>query len=179
MNAVLPSRYAPLLRWLHWLVFLLLLIAYVSINVRGGFPRGSAGRANALAVHALAGIGVLLLVWPRIAARWRGGTPPIVPPAGRLSTLLSKATHLALYLFLIVQPIMGIVALQLAGKPISLFGTTVLPALFGVADRQLAHRWEDIHGDVGTVFYYVIGLHILGVLWHHLVRKDNTLRRMT
>jgi cytochrome b561 len=28
------------------------------------------------------------------------------------------------------------------------------------------------------VFYYVIGLHIAAALWHHLVRRDNTLQRM-
>lgn len=173
------GRYSPLLRWIHWISFALVLLAYVTINVRGLFPRGSDGRANALAFHALAGIAVLLLVLPRLAARYAYPTPTIRPPLGRLNRALSGFTQAMLYAFVIAQPIMGIVTLQVAGKPIDLFGVTVLPTLFGPGDPQLAHRWEDIHGLVGEVFYYVIGLHILGALWHHFGRKDNTLRRMT
>jgi len=35
-----------------------------------------------------------------------------------------------------------------------------------------------MHGTVGDVFYWVIGLHIVAALWHHLMRRDDTLRRM-
>lgn len=178
MSSTTPSRYAPLLRWLHWILFVLVLVAYAAINLRGTFPRGSAARADALGAHVLAGIAVLLLVLPRLAARVVGTTPPILPPLDRWSALLSKVTHLALYVFLIVQPILGIVTLQLAGKPVTFLGMSVLPAFFGPGNRELADQWEDIHGVVGNVFYFVIGLHILAALWHHFGRKDNTLRRM-
>ena len=178
MHGEFEGKYSPLLRWIHWSSFVLVTLAYVAINVRGLFPRGSDGRANALAFHALAGIAVLLLVLPRLAARFAQPVPAILPPLDRWNQALSRLTQTALYAFLITQPIMGIVTLQLAGKPIHLFGVTVLPVFFSAGDPQLAHRWEDIHGLVGEVFYYVIGLHILGALWHHFGRKDNTLRRM-
>ncbi|HEU4669948.1 MAG TPA: cytochrome b [Dyella sp.] len=178
MSPTTPSRYAPALRWLHWTIFTLVLIAYLAINLHEFFPRGSALRNNVLAGHFLAGIAVLLLVLPRLAVRLAHEDPPILPPPERWTRLLSKATHVALYLFLIAQPIMGITTLQIAGKPVTFFGVTVLPALFGPGNRDLAHQWEEIHGTVGTIFYYVIGLHILGALWHHFGRKDNTLRRM-
>jgi cytochrome b561 len=45
-------------------------------------------------------------------------------------------------------------------------------------NHDLGQQFEDIHGWVGTIFYYVIGLHILGALWHHFGRRDDTLRRM-
>lgn len=173
-----PGRYASALRWLHWTIFALVLIAYVAVNLHEVFPRGSAIRSNVLATHFLAGIAVLLLVLPRIDARLVHADPPIVPPPSRWSDVLARLTHLALYLFLIVQPIMGIVTLQLAGEPVTFFGATLLPALAGPGNRELSHQWEHIHGLVGTVFYYVIGLHILAALWHHFGRKDNTLRRM-
>lgn len=178
MHTQSNGRYSTALRWIHWISFALVLVAYVTINLRGTFPRGSDARANSLALHALAGVAVLLLVLPRLAARYTQPTPAILPPLDRWNRALSHITQAALYAFLIAQPIMGIVTLQLAGKSISLFGVTVLPALFGPGDSQLAHRWEDIHGLVGEAFYYVIGLHILGALWHQFGRKDNTLRRM-
>lgn len=178
MSSTTRIRYAPALRWLHWIIFALVLIAYLAINLHEVFPHGSSVRANVRATHFLAGIAVLLLALPRLVARLAHAAPPIVPPMDRLTYRIGKLTHLALYLFLIVQPIMGIITLQLDGKPIVFFGVTVLPVLFGSGDPQLAHQWQDIHGTVGTVFYYVIGLHILAAFWHHFVRKDNALRRM-
>ncbi len=52
-----------------------------------------------------------------------------------------------------------------------------MPALLPL-NRDLAHTLEDLHGTVGTIFYWVIGLHIVAALWHHLKRKDDTLKRM-
>ncbi|RDI97553.1 cytochrome b [Dyella solisilvae] len=178
MPSTIPSRYAPALRWLHWIIFLLVLVAYVAVNLHEVFPRGSSVRTNVLATHFLAGIVVLMLVVPRLAMRIAHTAPPISPPLGRASEALSKVTHLALYVFLIAQPLMGIITLQIAGKAVTLFGVTIVPALLGVGNRELAHQWEDIHGTVGNIFYFVIGLHILAALWHHFGRKDDTLRRM-
>jgi cytochrome b561 len=45
-------------------------------------------------------------------------------------------------------------------------------------DKGLAHRLEDLHGTIGEIFYWVIGLHILAALYHHWWRRDDTLRRM-
>ena len=177
-HSTTPSRYPRALRWLHWTIFALVLIAYLAVNLHRYFPRGSALRSDVLAAHFLTGIAVLLLVLPRLAARFAHPHPPILPPPSRPTDALARLTHLALYLFLIVQPLMGVVTLQVAGKPVALFGVTLLPALFGPGDRRLGHQWEHVHGTVGEVFYYVIGLHILAALWHHFVRRDNTLRRM-
>jgi cytochrome b561 len=85
---------------------------------------------------------------------------------------------MALYLFLLIQPILGIITLQVGGKAVKLFGVTLLPSFVDVANRTLSHQLEDIHGTIGTVFYYVIGLHILAAFWHHFGRRDNTLKRM-
>lgn len=178
MSSTTTHRYAPAARWLHWTIFAFVLIAYVAINLSGVFPHGSSGRSNVKAMHFLAGIAVLLLALPRLAVRFAHAAPPISPPLDRFSHALSKITHAVLYVFLIVQPLMGIITLQLGGKPITIFGITVLPAFFGAGNRALSEQWEGIHGTVGTVFYYVIGLHILAALWHHFGRKDNTLLRM-
>jgi cytochrome b561 len=179
MSSIASSqRYAAPSRWLHWCIFGLVALAYLLINLFDLFPRGSSTRATILASHYLAGLAVLLLVLPRLGLRFRHARPPIVPPLPRWAELLSKLTHVALYLFLLVQPVLGMITLQVGGKPVALFGVTLLPALLGPANRVLSHQLENIHGTIGTVFYWVIGLHILAALWHHFGRRDNTLQRM-
>ena len=179
MASIEPQpRYAVSIRWMHWTIFALVLLAYVFINLFELFSKGSATRANVLALHFTAGLAVLLLVLPRLLLRLRNGRPPITPPPPRWIGPVSNITHAALYLFLLVQPILGIITLQIGGKAVTLFGVTLLPSFVGAADRVLSHQWEDIHGTIGTVFYYVIGLHIFGALWHHFGRRDDTLKRM-
>jgi cytochrome b561 len=173
-----PWRYARSARWLHWSIFALVLLAYVLINLFDLFPKGSAPRANLLAAHFAAGIAVLLLLLPRLWVRARHAPPPIVPPLSGAMALLGKLTHAALYLFLLAQPVLGILTLQIGGKPVRLFGITLLPSFASMPDRALSHQLEDIHSTLGTIFYYVIALHILAALWHYFGRRDNTLQRM-
>lgn len=179
MSAIDPRpRYDAPLRWMHWSMFVLVLLAYLFINVFTLFPRGSALRANILASHFLAGLAVLLLVLPRVWLRRRLARPPIVPPLAHGVDVLGKITHAALYAFLLVQPLLGVATLQVGGKPVALFGVTLLPAFVSPPDRALSKQLEHLHGTIGTVFYWVIGLHILVALWHHYGRRDNALQRM-
>ena len=178
MSSAVPSRYVAPSRWLHWVMFALVALAYLLINLFDTFPRGSAERSAMLDWHAVAGLGVLLLVLPRLWLRSRHTPPPITPPAERWADALATLTHIALYAFLLIQPLLGLITLQIKGAAVSPFGITVLPSFVSVPDRVLAHRFEDVHAAIGTVFYWVIGLHILAALWHHVVRGDNTLKRM-
>lgn len=174
----LSSRYAAPVRWMHWTIFALILLAYVCINLFEQFPKGSVTRGNVLAAHFTAGLAVLLLVLPRLLLRLRNGRPPVAPPPPRGIEVLGNITHVSLYLFLLIQPILGIITLQIGGKSVTLFGVTLLPSFVSLPNRVLSHQLEDIHGTIGTIFYYVIGLHILAAFWHHFGRRDNTLKRM-
>jgi cytochrome b561 len=177
-ETIVPARYRPALRWLHWIMFALVLLAYLFINLHHYLPRGSEERAAAVHAHFLAGLGVLLLVLPRVWLRSRSTRPPITPPQARWADRLASATHLALYAFLLVQPLLGLATAQIGGKAISVFGVRVFPQLVEHTDRALSHQLEHIHGTIGTVFYWIIGLHIAAALWHHFARRDDTLKRM-
>ncbi|HJW05258.1 MAG TPA: cytochrome b/b6 domain-containing protein, partial [Rhodanobacter sp.] len=61
-------------------------------------------------------------------------------------------------------------------KPIPFFGMQ-WPALVG-PDKGLADSLEEIHETIGTVGYYLVGLHAAAALVHHYVSRDNTLLRM-
>ena len=180
MASTQPSRarYTRGQRGLHWLIFAAVLLAYVSINIKGWLPRGDALRVSMIEAHFAAGLAVLLLIGPRLLLRLRRGAPPVIPPVRRELHVVGHITHGLLYLFLIVQPLLGLAAVQLAGHAVWLpFGLSI-PAVLGHGDPALAHGIKTIHEDLGDIFYWVIGLHIAAALWHHSFRGDDTLRRM-
>ena len=170
-------RYALSLRWMHWVIFALVLVAYICINAVDFFPKGSAWRNNVWAAHFTAGLAVLLLILPRLILRLRHGKPPISPPLPQAMRYFGNVTHVLLYAFLFAQPLLGLLTTQLGGHGVSWFGVTVVP-VFLPLNKHLGHELGDLHVTIGTVFYYVIGLHILAALYHYFWRKDNTLQRM-
>ena len=84
--------------------------------------------------------------------------------------------HLALYAFLVAMPLLGWLTLSAKGKPIPFFGLQ-LPALVG-ADKALADSLKEVHETIGTIGYYLVGLHAVAALFHHYGMRDNTLQRM-
>ena len=170
------ARYAPTLRRLHWLMAILIAAAYLLIEQRGVFGRG--GRFVMMQSHFWVGIAIFVLVWLRIAQRRKFGVPPVTPALPDWQDVLSTITHFCLYAFFIVMPILGISAAWLDGKSVFIpFTRLAIPPL--LAENELwAHSIEDLHGQIGNVFYWIIGLHILAALYHHFLRKDNTLQRM-
>lgn len=177
MNNI-TNRYPKVLRNLHWIIFGLVALAYASINARKLFERGTPERLLMSESHFLLGILALVLVLPRLVVRLRSTTPPITPPVGVFTRWASNITHVLLYAFLIVQPLLGIASRMIEGKPIGLPLTEwAIPSLMA-KDETLGKMLEEWHEVLGTAFYYVIGLHILAALWHWRVRRDNVLQRM-
>ena len=173
-----PARYSPGQRRLHWLIAVLVALAYLFIEQRGLFERGTAARAAMVQSHFWVGISVLLLAVWRLGLRARASIPPITPALLAWQAAPAKLLHLALYAFLVVQPLLGLATAWTDGKAVLLpFTGIALPALLA-ADESLAHRLEDLHGSLGTIFYWVIGAHVLAALYHHFMRRDDTLKRM-
>ena len=172
-------KYARSRRWLHWSIVVLMVAAYLLIEFRGVFERGTSGRVAMVQGHFWVGITILALMLPRLLQAVRKPAPAISPPLPAWQALPAKAMHLLLYAMLIVQPLLGIATAWTDGKSILVpFTSIALPALLAV-DKDLAHQLEDIHKLVANGFYFVVGLHVLAALYHHFGRRDDTLRRMT
>ncbi len=88
----------------------------------------------------------------------------------------ARLMHTLLYAFMVAMPVLGWLTLSAEGKSIPFFGLQ-LPALIG-PDKAFAHSVQDIHETIGTIGYYLIGLHAAAALFHHYVMRDNTLLRM-
>ncbi len=170
------SRYSTATIALHWLMAVLLAAVYACIELRGLFPKGSDPREAMKALHFMLGLSVLLLVLPRLTYRLSGPKAVIIPEPPAWQQAAARFAHLFLYVLMLIMPILGWLTLSAAGKPIPFFGLD-LPALL-TQDKNLAELFKGIHQTIGEVGYYVIGLHVLAVLFHHYVQRDNTLSRM-
>lgn len=170
------DRYGSLSIAMHWLMLLLLVAVYATIDLRGFSPKGSALHDGLKQWHFMLGMVVFVLIWLRLALRFWGPTPRIQPAIGVWQHRVAILMHLSLYLFMVVMPLLGWLVLSAKGRVIPFFGLE-LPALIGT-DKALAHWLEDIHETIGTVGYYLIGLHAAAALAHHYILRDNTLLRM-
>ena len=178
MNVPSRTRYTPGLRHLHWLVALLVLAAYLFIEQRGLFARGTPERAAMIQAHFWTGLTILVLAVWRVALRMRATAPPITPAIPAWQAIPSKLLHLVLYAFILAMPVLGLATAWADDKTLYVpFTQIALPTLLA-PNEDLGHRLEELHGQIGEIFYWVIGLHVLAALYHHLVRRDDTLRRM-
>jgi cytochrome b561 len=170
MNS-LPNRYPWAVRWIHWLSAILIAIAYLTSESAEELGAGSVNW------HVLAGLGVLALFVPRLVARFQVRRPP-QPNSRMAEKLMVRTVHLALLLFVVVQPVLGILLVWSEGEPLMVPITSwQIPPLLAVGEGW-EETLEDLHETVGNLFYGVIGLHALAALWHHFGRRDSVLRRM-
>lgn len=168
------DRYSRSAVTIHWLMLALIVAAYACILLRENFPRGSDIREMLKTWHFMLGLSVLALSLLRLGLRltvWK--IPAISPPPSRYLVWLSAGAHAAIYALVITMPIAGWLILSAEGKPIPFN----LPPLVA-PDAVVAKAVEELHEAGGLVGYFVIGLHAAGALFHHLILKDDTLRRM-
>ncbi|WP_414902655.1 cytochrome b [Sphingomonas flavalba] len=177
MNSTdIRQRFNSLSIALHWVMVLLISAVYATILLRENYPKGTDIREGLKAWHFMLGLTVLALVIIRLIARLSSRRPPISPEPPAWQSLLASATHFALYAFMLAMPVAGWVILSASGKTIPFFGLE-LPALVGQS-KALAGQVKELHETVGTIGYFLIGIHALAALFHHYVVKDDTLRRM-
>ncbi len=174
---VTVRRYNRPAVFFHWVVFLLVAIAYAAIELKGLTAKGSDARALLSQTHIWAGALVLALAVPRLLWRLVRGAPPAEPGPGWMRWA-GEAMHWVLYAFIFAQPILGLLTINAGGHLLTVPGLGLeVPALVA-ADPDLKSVVKEIHETLGNVFYLVIGLHAVAALFHHYMLGDNTLRRM-
>jgi cytochrome b561 len=178
MTASLTPRFSAKARWFHWVMAGLIVLAYILVLSRSQFAKGSDPRIFVIQTHYWVGILVLVMAFFRVAERRRHTPPGITPPLEGALHMMATLSHYALYAFLFAQPLLGLFTVLLgSGKvPIPLTSLAI-PSPFDVS-KPSADSLKYLHVLLGTIFYYVIGLHVVAALWHHFVRRDDTVKRM-
>lgn len=169
------TKYHPASIFFHWAIALLVVAAFVVIELKGQFPKGSEARDLCKTIHGVIGQLIFVLMILRLGARFMFGVPTPSNPNPVFITL-AKAMHWLLYAILLISPIFGLLYFQYGGKEIHFFGL-VWPQ-FVTPNPETKKLMESIHEFLGNSLYFLIGIHALAGLWQHYVIKDDTLRRM-
>tara|TARA_R110000737_G_scaffold116947_3_gene149709 strand:+ start:1336 stop:1917 length:582 start_codon:yes stop_codon:yes gene_type:complete len=124
-------------------------------------------------------IGLVLAVLLVLRLVWRLANPKPDPLAGHRGweISLSALVHLLLYLLLGIIVLSGYLISTAKGQGISLFGWLEVPALVTNLTDQ-ADRAGAVHYWLAVSVIGLAALHALGALKHHLLDRDDTLRRM-
>ncbi|SFM25033.1 cytochrome b [Halopseudomonas yangmingensis] len=127
--------------------------------------------------HKSVGILLAVLLLVRLLWRWSNPRPAHLSSHTGWETRLASLVHGLLYLLLLVILLSGYLISTARGQGISVFGWFELPALISGLPQQ-ADRAGAVHYWAAMLLLGLVGLHALGALKHHLIDRDNTLRRM-
>ena len=166
-----PFRHPRPVRWIHWLSVGLVAIAYLTGESAEELGEGGGGQW-----HILAGLALLLLFVPRVLARLAAPRAPV--SASAFEAWSARLVHLALLLFVVVQPLLGVLMMWAEGEAVPVPFTSWQLTPLVVLGEARGEALEELHETVGNVFYAVIAVHALAALWHQFVRRDGVLRRM-
>ncbi len=185
------ENYGSVAKWLHWVTALLFLGAYCAVYYRHWFTeKDSPGEWTALQLHLSFGISIGVIVLLRIIWRLMNRKPD--PEAGsQLQQHAAYIGHLTLYAIMIIMPITGYIGtgvnteyfflFDITGfKETALFTAVVTDGLqmsFKEFEKPIDFFHKEIMG-AWLVWMLILG-HIGFALYHHFVRKDRTLKKMT
>lgn len=173
-QAGLAARYPRSLMWLHWLTLSAVFAAVFCVLARDWID-DRALRTQLLDVHRQLGLLVFVGTALRLSCR-RLLSPPPAPLATGVHRLAVHLSHATLYLLLVGLPLLGVLATQAGGHPVTLLSIPV--GTFVERNRDLADQIGELHEIGAWLLLALAGLHAAAAIWHHAVLRDDTLRRM-
>jgi cytochrome b561 len=169
------EKYGIISKTIHWAVVgLFIYMFYLALTMMG--MEDSADKWAMYGEHKQFGILILILVLFRIGWIVANKNPEYPQKDSKWKKGLATATHWFLYTIMLAFPISGYLMSMAGGHGIVFFGLAV-PDLIGES-KSIGDLGHSIHGILEYVTYVIVGLHVVGALYHHFIEKDNVLNRM-
>ncbi len=89
----------------------------------------------------------------------------------------ATAVHALLYVLLLAIPLTGWLYSSTAGAPTAYLGLVQLPDLLA-RDKALAAKLKVVHVTLNYTMLALVVMHAAAALKHHVVDRDDVLRRM-
>jgi len=159
----------------HWLIVLLIINQWL-IAERAEDLKGLA-KVQALGWHKSFGITILMLAILRLVWRWMNPVPTLEGQAKGWEKLLANLSHILLYGLIFAIPLSGWAMSSAHAYSVSWFKLFQLPNLVH-PDHELSETLEMIHERLFVALVAVAVLHALGALKHHVIDRNEVLKRM-
>ncbi len=172
------KNYGAIAKSFHWLVGALIIAAWGVGFYATELPQNDTAKFALFDLHKSVGMVILMLVIARLSWRLYDTTPRTPSTLSKLQALLAHTVHYLLYVFMFIQPISGWAMSSAAGYNPSFFGLFTFPALV-TKNPSMVEFYVDIHNTSAYIMLILFVLHVAGALFHHLVLKDDTLKRIT
>ena len=176
---MMPSlqRYTRTAMTLHWLIALLIVVAFLLGLVMSDMPGLSMTKLKYFSWHKWLGVTIFMLAVARVVWRATHCAPPLLASLPSWQRLAASWTHRLLYLLIIVIPLTGYFYSLAAGVQVVYLGLIPLPVLIAKND-VLKELLKNAHTVLNFSMAGLVALHILGALKHHFIDRDGTLSRM-
>lgn len=162
-------------RFLHWLMAALVL-AMLFIGI-GMVSTVSERHSLLVSIHEPLGMAILILVVIRILNRLLRPPSPLPADLPQWQKFAAKLSHLALYVLMLLLPLVGWAMLSAARYPIMLFDAFVLPPVLP-HDAMLAAGLRRLHTWLALLLFATFLAHLGAALFHGLIRRDGVFTSM-
>ena len=170
------ERFGVVAKTFHWLTVLLLVGSFTLALLLIDLPL-SPRKLQLYSWHKWTGATIFLLTLMRLGWRLANPAPQLPARMPRWQRRLAKLSHAALYSVLLIMPLTGWVMSSALNLPLVYLGIIYVPSPFGV-DQALGEAMKIVHGTLAVILLALIAVHVAGALYHHLVLRDDVLRRM-
>ena len=170
------NRYTGVAITLHWLIAAAILGTFLLAQYMTELELSPA-KLKLYSYHKWIGVTIFLLVLIRIA--WRVSHRPPAPPAAMPAWQHSAASiaHFFLYALTLAIPVSGWLMSSAAGFQVVYLGLLPIPDLLAKS-KDMADQLKQLHEALNWLMVLVVALHVAAALKHHLVDRDDVLRRM-
>lgn len=170
-------RYSAGAMIFHWVIAIAVIVNW-RLAENAEHAEAMEDKIAIFANHKALGILILVLTLGRLAWRWTHPVPPLPSSLAKWEATLTRTVHVIFYVLLIGLPLGGWMANSLSGREIDMFGLFVIPPLPVGENAEAAKAIFGLHATGGSVFIYLIALHILGALKHTFFDKNGGIFRM-
>ena len=125
-------------------------------------------------IHVLLGLSIFYLTILRLIYKLFNPTPPLSNSIFPGQRLIAKLNHVFLYI--------AIIMITISGALKKLFNGEILDLIFFTLEIKdnfdLAELFYDIHIIANYILIFLISLHILAVITHRILFKENLLKKI-
>ncbi|MFT4045131.1 MAG: cytochrome b [Solimonas sp.] len=168
--------YSAPARFGHWLVALLIVAAYGVAWTMVGMKLSPA-KLKLFNYHKWIGVTVFALAVLRVLWRLHRRPPPLPETMRAWERRTAEITHRLLYLLLFAIPLSGWLMSSAKGFQTVYLGKLPIPDLLA-KNPPLGAALTEVHVALTWLLLGLLALHVAAALKHHLIDRDDVLRRM-